>query len=85
MGGIAGYFIGSLIKWILKMAIMIGVFVFLFFNMVYADAINFNLDELVGTVTKFVDILGPLGFTALTSNAPFVGSFVAGLILGLTR
>jgi uncharacterized membrane protein (Fun14 family) len=53
--------------------------------MAYTKAIDLNLDELVGTVTKFADILGPLGFATLVSSAPFAGSFVVGLVLGLRR
>ena len=85
IGGVAGYFIGYLIKRISSMALTIGVFAFLLLYMGYMNAINLNLDELVGTITKFADVLGPLGFTALASSAPFVGSFVVGLVLGLRR
>jgi uncharacterized membrane protein (Fun14 family) len=85
IGGIAGYFIGYLIKRISSMAVTIGVFTFLLLYMVYTNAIDLNLDELIANITKFADILGPLGFTALASSAPFVGSFVIGLVLGLRR
>ncbi|MBE0513065.1 FUN14 domain-containing protein [Candidatus Bathyarchaeota archaeon] len=85
IGGVAGYFMGYLIKKISGMALTIGVFAFLLLYMAYTNAINLNLNELVATITKFADILGPLGFTALASSAPFAGSFVAGLVLGLRR
>ncbi len=85
IGGVAGYFIGYLIKRISGMAVTIGVFAFLFLFMAYTKAIDLNLDELVASITKFADILGPLGFTALASSAPFAGSFVVGLVLGLRR
>ena len=85
IGGVAGYFIGYLIKRISSMALTIGVFAFLLLYMGYMNAINLNLGELVGTITKFAAVLGPLGFTALASSAPFVGSFVVGLVLGLRR
>jgi len=85
IGGVAGYFMGYLIKKISGMALTIGVFTFLLLYMAYTNAINLNLNELVATITKFADILGPLGFTALASSAPFAGSFVAGLVLGLRR
>jgi len=85
IGGVAGYFIGYLIKRISGVAVTIGVFAFLFLYMAYTKAIDLNLDELVSNITKFADILGPLGFTALASSAPFAGSFVVGLVLGLKR
>jgi len=85
IGGVGGYFMGYLIKRLLHLALTIGVFVFLFLYMVYTRSIDLNLGELASNVTKFADILGPLGFTALLSSAPFVGSFVVGLVLGLRR
>jgi uncharacterized membrane protein (Fun14 family) len=85
IGGVAGYFIGYLIKKLLHLALTIGVFAFLLMYMVYTNAIDLNLDELVATVTKFADVLGPLGFATLASSTPFVGSFVVGLVLGLRR
>ena len=85
VGGIAGYFIGSLIKWILHFAFIIGIFVFLFFQMTYTDVINFNLDELIATMGRYADVLSRLGFTVLASNSPFVGSFVVGFVLALRR
>lgn len=85
IGGIAGYFIGYLIKKISHFALIIGIFVFLLMFMVYTKAIDLNFDELGATVTKFADTLAPLGLTALASSAPFAGSFVVGLIFGLKR
>lgn len=85
IGGVAGYFMGYLVKRISGMALTIGVFAFLLLYMAYTNAIDLNLDELVATITRFTDILGPLGFATLASSAPFVGSFVVGLVLGLRR
>ncbi len=85
IGGVAGYFVGYLVKRISGMAVTIGVFAFFLLYMAYAKVIDLNLDEIVSTVTRFADILGPLGFAALASSGPFVGSFVVGLILGFRR
>ena len=85
IGGIAGYFIGYLIKKVSNFALIIGIFVFLLMYMVYTKAVNLDLDELGATVTRFTDALAPLGLTALASSAPFVGSFVVGLVLGLKK
>ncbi len=85
IGGVAGYFIGYLIKKLSHLALTIGVFAFLLMYMVYTKAIDLNLDELVATVTKFADVLGPLGLATLASSAPFVGSFVVGFVFGLRR
>ena len=85
IGGIAGYFIGYLIKRLLHLAVTIGVFAFLLMYMAYRNAISLNLDELGATITRFAETFAPLGLTSLASSAPFVGSFVAGLVLGLRR
>ncbi len=85
IGGIAGYFTGYLIKRISGMAVTIGIFAFLLLYLGYTNAIKLNLDELIATVTKFADVLGPLGFATLASSAPFVGSFVVGFVFGLRR
>jgi len=85
IGGIGGYFIGYLVKRLSHLALTIGVFAFLLLYMVYTKAIDLNLNELASNITKFADVLGPLGFTALASSAPFVGSFVVGFLLGLRR
>lgn len=67
------------------MAIMIGALVFIFFHLVYTDAIYLKLDEIVANIGRFANVLGRLGFAALASDAPFVGSSVVGLFLGLRR
>ena len=85
IGGIAGYFIGYLIKKISNFALIIGIFVFLLMYMVYTKAINLDFDELGATITKFAETLAPLGLTAFASSAPFVGSFVVGLVFGLKK
>lgn len=85
IGGIAGYFIGYMIKKISNFAPIIGIFVFLLIFMGYTKTIDLNFDELGAIVTKFSDALAPLGLIALVSSAPFVGSFVVGLFFGLKR
>jgi len=85
IGGIAGYFMGYLIKKISNFALVIGIFVFLLLYLVYAKAVDLNFDELGATVARFTDALAPLGLTTLASSAPFVGSFVVGLVLALKR
>jgi len=85
IGGIAGYLIGYLIKKISHFALIIGIFVFLLMYMVYTKAINLDLDELGATITRLAGTLAPLGLTSLASSAPFVGSFVIGLVLGLKK
>jgi uncharacterized membrane protein (Fun14 family) len=84
IGGIAGYFTGYFIKRLLHLALTIGVFAFVFIYLAHMNAIDLNLEELGATVTKYADVfLGRLGFAALVSSLPFVGSFGVGFVLGL--
>jgi len=86
IGAIAGYFTGYLLKKLLHLALIIGVFSFLFMYMAYTDAIDLNFKELGATLTGYADVfLNRLGFAALVSSTPFIGSFVVGLFLGFTR
>jgi uncharacterized membrane protein (Fun14 family) len=85
IGGIAGYFLGYLIKKISNFALIIGIILFLLMYMVYTKAVDLNLDELGATLTRFAEALAPLGLTSLMSSAPFVGSFVVGLVFGLKK
>lgn len=85
IGGIAGFFIGYLFKKATHFAAIVGVFAFLLIYMAYTNAISLDLDELGATIRKFADALAPLGLTTLASSAPFVGSFVIGLVFGLRK
>jgi uncharacterized membrane protein (Fun14 family) len=85
IGGIAGYFIGYLIKKISHFALIIGIFAFLLMYLAYTKAVNLNYDELGATVNRFTGIFVSLGLTALASSVPFVGSFIVGLVIGLKR
>ena len=83
LGGLTGYFVGALIKWILHLALIIGIFAFLFFHMTYTDVIDLRLDKIIATIGKYTEVLSQLGLAALVSNSLFVGGFILGLILGL--
>ena len=85
IGGMAGYFIGYLLKKISHFALIIGIFVFLLMYLIYTKSINPDLGELGATVTRFAETLAPLGLAGLMSSAPFVGSFIVGLFFGLKR
>ena len=81
-----GYFVGYLIKKLMHLAFTIGVFIFLLMYMLHVDAIDLNFEGLGATITGYADVLlDRLGFAALVSSTPFVGSFVVGLVLGLRR
>jgi len=85
IGCIAGYFIGYLIKKISNFAPIIGIVFFLLMYLAYTRAVNLDFAELGATVSRFSGILATLGLTSLATSAPFAGSFVIGLVLGLKR
>jgi len=85
-GAIAGFFIGYVIKKLFHLALIIGVFTFLFFYMVHIDAVDLNFEEMGATISGYADVfLGQLGFATLVSGTPFVGSFVVGLVFGFRK
>lgn len=85
IGGVAGYFAGHLFKRVSGMALTIGIFAFIVIYLIYIGTFKVSIDAITENVTKFFDIIGPLGFTSLVSSVPFVASFVAGIFVGYRR
>ena len=85
IGGVSGYFAGSLVKKISGMAITIGVFAFIIIALAYTGNLNLNFDALTTNISNVLGIIAPLGIVALASSVPFVASFVAGLLIGFRR
>jgi uncharacterized membrane protein (Fun14 family) len=85
IGGVAGYFAGHLLKRVSGMALIIGIFAFIIIYLTYIGVFDIKPDQLTANITKFFDIIGPLGFASLASSVPFVASFVTGIFIGYTR
>jgi uncharacterized membrane protein (Fun14 family) len=85
IGGVSGYFIGHLFKKISGMLLTIGIFAFLLIYLVYIGAFDIKFESITANVTKFWNILGPLGLATLASSVPFVASFIAGIFIGYRR
>lgn len=83
IGGIGEFFVGYVVKKIIRIAIIIGVFAFSLIYLAYANVINMNFNEL----TKITGVAEPaLGLLApLMSALPFLGSFFVGLVFGLKK
>lgn len=83
IGGIGGFFVGYVVKKVIRIAIIIGVFAFSLVFLAYTNVINMNFNEL----TKFAGVVEPaLGlFAPLASALPFLGSFFVGLWFGLKK
>ncbi len=84
-GGVAGYFAGNLIKRASRMALTIGILVFIIIALAYTGTLDVNFDAITTKISNLLDIIAPLGLTALVSSVPFVASFVAGLFIGYRR
>ena len=84
-GGVAGYFAGNLIKRASRMALTIGIFVFIIIALAYTGTLDINFDAITTKISNLLGIIAPLGLTALVSSVPFVASFVAGLFIGYRR
>ena len=81
MGGIGGFFVGYLIKRILKFALIIGAFAFVIAYFIYDTTIDFN--ELA---VRGEEIAAPvLAFASpLLTQIPVIGSLVLGALIGFT-
>ena len=82
IGGFGGFFVGYILKKVIKIAIVIGVFVFVLAYFAYRDVISVNYDKLIESISGYVSSAWEF-FTPLLSNLPFIGSFIFGLMLGL--
>lgn len=82
LGGFGGFFVGYILKKVIKIAIIIGALVFILIYFAYRDAIGVNYDELIESVSGYVGSAWEF-LTPLLSNLPFIGSFILGLLLGL--
>ena len=82
IGGFGGFFVGYIVKKVLKIAIILGVFIFALIYFAYRDVINVNYSELIESISEYAG--SAWGFVMpLLSNLPFIGSFILGLLLGL--
>ncbi|MFQ5758156.1 MAG: FUN14 domain-containing protein [Candidatus Bathyarchaeia archaeon] len=84
IGGIGGFFVGYAVKKVYRLAVIIGAFVFSVAYMAYANVIDLDVGELAETASTFVATFGPF-IVPLASSLLFMGSFIVGLIFGLTK
>jgi len=74
VGGLGGFFVGYAVKKIYRLAMFVGVL----------NIVNLNFSGLMETVSTLVTTLSPF-IIPLTSSLLFVGSFIVGLVYGLTK
>jgi len=84
LGGIGGFFIGYVLKKILHLAVMLGVFTFVFLYLAQTKAVNINFEEIAMMVSKSSNFFEQ-SVAPLIAGVPFTGSFAVGLLSGLKR
>ena len=84
LGGIGGFFVGYLLKKVLKFAVIIGVFAFILVYFVYESSIQINYSQLI---TKIQDYAIPMWtmVSPVISQIPAIGSLAVGIVLGFTK
>jgi uncharacterized membrane protein (Fun14 family) len=84
IGGISGFFVGYAVKKVYRLAFIIGAFIFSIAYMAHLNVVNLDIRELIETASTLVATFGPF-IVPLTSSLLFMGSFIVGLIYGLTK
>jgi uncharacterized membrane protein (Fun14 family) len=84
VGGIGGFFIGYVFKKILHLAMMLGVFAFVFLYLAQTNVVNVNFEEIGMMVSESSNFFGE-SVAPLIAGVPFMGSFAFGFMNGLKR
>ena len=83
LGGLGGFFVGYLLKKVLKFALMIGVFAFIMTYFAYESHIQIDFTQLISRmeelVTPAVNFIYPL-----ISQIPAISSLLVGAVIGFT-
>jgi len=81
VGIIGGFLVGYIVKKILNLAIILGVFTLGIFYLGQINVINLNFEEITASISSFENVIQT--FTPLITSIPFVGSFFPGFLGGL--
>ncbi len=84
IGGIGGFFIGYLIRKVIKLALLLGIVIFALVFLAYQNVISLNFGGLVEAMSNLIKIANPtLGLLApFLASLPFIGSLAVGLAVG---
>jgi len=87
LGGVGGFLIGYAIRKVLKIALIVGVVVFLLMLLASTNIINVDYSGLAETTTNVLTAINPALslITPLLAHVPFIVSLVFGLYLGFKR
>jgi uncharacterized membrane protein (Fun14 family) len=81
IGIIGGFLVGYIVKKILNLAIVLGVFTLGILYLGQTNMINLNFEEITASTSRFENVIQT--FAPLISGIPFVGSFSLGFLGGL--
>ena len=84
LGGIGGFFVGYLLKKVLKFAIIIGVISFILVYLAYESSIQIDYAQLLTRIEEFATPAWNFIYP-IVSQIPALGSLIVGVILGFTR
>jgi len=73
--------VGYIVKKILNLAIILGVFTLGILYLGQINVINLNFEEITALISKFENVIQT--FAPLITDIPFVGSFFLGFLGGL--
>lgn len=84
IGGIGGFFIGYIVKKILNLAVILGVFALGLLYLAQMKAVDLNFEEAIGLISKFENFFNQ-SVAPLIASGPFVTSFFLGFLGGLRQ
>jgi uncharacterized membrane protein (Fun14 family) len=87
LGGIGGFLIGYALRKFFRLAMIIGVVVFVLIILAYTNVINVDYGGLSDIASNFVNAINPaLGMlTPLLAHIPFIASLIFGFFVGFRR
>ena len=84
LGGLGGFFVGYLLKKVLKFALIIGLFAFIATYFAYESYMEIDFAHLISRVEQLATPV--LNFVyPLISQIPAIGSLVVGAVVGFTK
>jgi uncharacterized membrane protein (Fun14 family) len=81
VGVIGGFLVGYMVKKILNLAIILGIFTLGILYLGQINVINLNFEEITALISKSENVIQT--FAPLINGIPFVGSFFLGFLGGL--
>jgi len=87
IGGIGGFLIGYAMRKFFRLAMIIGVVVFVFIILAYTNVINVDYGGLSEIASNFVNAINPAldMLTPLLAHIPFIASLIFGFFVGFRR